>query len=388
MPRYRCRPEDFEVEEQLAYRPSGAGDHTYLWVEKRERTTEQVAAQIARAVRCSPSEVGYAGRKDRHAVARQWFSAPGVEADALQGVTLDGAVVLDVQRHPHRLRTGKLRANRFRLVVRAVDVASAPQLERRLAALRRWGFANRYGAQRFGAEGDNAERGRELLARGVRPRQRRAARFLVSALQAAVFNRLLERRRELLGEAGDDRLDHAGARPIDRLVAGDLAVKTDSGGVFEVLDPAAEQPRADRGEISPSGILFGRKARFAGGAAGELERAVLEESGVERAPRLPGLRLDGARRALRAHPTDLAWSLRGEELTMLFELGSGSYATVLLDQLFDGLGLVEAAPSRYPGEPNDGPADRNAPELDAPELGGGDRQHGRATANSRRGDLR
>ena len=351
MPVYRRTPEDFEVEEVLAYEPSGVGDHTYVLVEKRERTSEQVARELARAASCRASEVGYAGRKDRYAVARQWFSAPGLPVPGAEQLELEGARVLAVHRHPHRLRTGKLRANRFRLVVRDVETGSIPQLEGRLAALARWGFVNRYGDQRFGRAGDNAERGLELLQGKARQRDRRAARFLVSSVQSAVFNRLVARRGALF-DGAPVGLDSAGSRPVDRLLAGDLAVKEASGGVFEVLDVGAEQVRADAGEISPTGLLFGRKARLAKGAAGELESSVLAEWRLEQAPRLPGLRFDGARRSLRARPVDLEGRFAVDVLTLRFELGSGCYASVLLEELFEGLGLEEADhPPRAGGSP-------------------------------------
>ena len=62
----RSCPEDFIVTEQPLYLPSGEGGHTYLYIEKRGRTTEQVVAELARASRVAPRDVGYAGRKDRH----------------------------------------------------------------------------------------------------------------------------------------------------------------------------------------------------------------------------------------------------------------------------------------------------------------------------------
>jgi tRNA pseudouridine13 synthase len=349
-PVYRYAAEDFEVEERLAFAPSDQGEHTYLWIEKRERTTEEVARQLAAAAGCAPGEVGYAGRKDRVAVARQWFSVPGLDPGRAGALTLDGARVLEARRHPHKLRVGKVAGNRFRLVVRGVDPATVPLLEGRLEALARWGFANRFGVQRFGRDGDNAEAGARLLAGGRGPRDRRTARFAVSALQSAVFNRLLERRGELLEDGAAGGLDTAGRRPIDRLLAGDLALKADTGGVFEVADAAAEQERADRAEIAPSGLIFGRKARLAGGEVGALERAVLAERGLSPGalPRVRGLRFDGARRALRVRPGDLAWRLADGELELGFELPSGAYASVLLEELFAGSGLVEGAPRGYP----------------------------------------
>lgn len=350
MPHYRSAAADFEVEERLAFEPAGEGEHTYVLVEKVDRTTEEIARQLAAIAGCAPGEVGYAGRKDRVAVARQWLSVPALEPAAALAAPLDGARVLEARRHPHKLRAGKALANRFRLQVRAVAEASLPTLEGRLAALGRWGFPNRFGAQRFGRWGDNAVVGARILAGGRPPRDRRAARFAVSALQSELFNRMLTRRAELWDEenetVGGSGLDDAGRRPIDRLRAGDLAIKASSGGAFVVSDVRAEQARADQLEISPSGLLFGRKARIADGTVGELERAVLAEQGVELGAlrRVRGLRLDGARRALRAPAAGLVWRFEGPVLSLEFELGGGCYASVVLEELFAGLGLGEGAP--------------------------------------------
>jgi tRNA pseudouridine13 synthase len=257
--------------------------------------------------------------------------------------------VLEARRHPHKLRVGKAGGNHFRLVVRELDEALRPVLVPRLEALTRWGFANRFGRQRFGRFGDNAEIGARLLAGGRRPRDKRAARFAISALQSELFNRQIDRRGELPGmESVGGGLDDAGRRPIDRLVRGDLAVKSDSGGVFEVIDLDAEQSRADQAGIAPSGLLFGRKARVAADQVGALERSVLAERGLDPdcLPRVRGLRFDGGRRSLRVRPTNLEWRFAPSSIELCFELGSGSYATVVLEELFAGLDLIEGGSPR------------------------------------------
>ena len=78
-PRIRVEPEDFVVEEIPLYPASGEGSHTFLFVEKRLRNTEDVSRELSRIADCRPHDVGYAGRKDRMAVTRQWFSVPGLD---------------------------------------------------------------------------------------------------------------------------------------------------------------------------------------------------------------------------------------------------------------------------------------------------------------------
>ena len=50
---------------------------------------------------------------------------------------------------------------------------------------------------------------------------------------------------------------------LDRILVGDWAMKMENGACFLVEDAAKEQPRADRFEISPTGILFGSRASWA-----------------------------------------------------------------------------------------------------------------------------
>ncbi len=72
--RLRVEPEDFIVDEDLGFEPSGAGAHVLVRVRKRGANTEWVAREIARHAGCRPGDVGFAGLKDRHAVTTQWFS--------------------------------------------------------------------------------------------------------------------------------------------------------------------------------------------------------------------------------------------------------------------------------------------------------------------------
>lgn len=117
----RTTDEDFAVDEVPAYPPAGTGDHVFVRIEKRGLTTPQAVEQLARAVGVAPRDVGVAGMKDRHAVTRQWVSLPPpVTPEQLPAVTLNGATILEASRHPHKLRTGHVRANRFAIVVRGV----------------------------------------------------------------------------------------------------------------------------------------------------------------------------------------------------------------------------------------------------------------------------
>jgi tRNA pseudouridine13 synthase len=325
MIRVRTTPEDFRVDEVPLYPPSGEGTHTFVRVEKRMRTTEAVARDLARAGGVRSGDVGYAGRKDRVAVTTQWFSVPDLEPEAALGLDLPDAKVLEAVRHPHKLRTGQLRGNRFTLRLRGVDTEALARAQKRLADAQVRGLPNRFGTQRFGRDGDNADRARRYCAGTLRVRDRREARFLVSAWQAEVFNAVLVAR----------------PLPLDVLEEGDLAMRHDSGGAFSVTDAEVEQPRATAFEISPTGPIFGPRMTWPTASVALRERAVMEEHGLDPdALRLPGVRARGARRALRVRPDSAQVNSEADAVVLSFELPAGSFASVAVEELF---GPVEDA---------------------------------------------
>ena len=319
MVRLRSEPEDFRVDEIPLYAPSGEGGHTFVLVEKRLRTTEEVARGLARAGGLRAAEVGYAGRKDRVAVTTQWFSVQGLALEAALSLELPGVRVIEAHRHPHKLRTGQLRGNRFEIVVREID----PELQRaaalRFERLRREGMPNRFGSQRFGWDGGNVEQAQRLLRGEKIGADRRHARFLLSALQAAVFNAVLSER----------------PLPLAALEAGDVAMLHVSGGLFRVEDVEREAPRAAAFEISATGPIFGTRVLAPTGAAADRERAVFAAFGVDpeelRPP--PGIRLRGGRRALRVRLEAAEAVAEGDTLRLCFTLPAGSYASVALEEL-------------------------------------------------------
>jgi tRNA pseudouridine13 synthase len=317
-------PEDFVVDEIPLYPPSGEGEHTFLRVEKRLRNSEGVRRELARLAGVRPAEVGYAGRKDRVAIARQWFSVPRLDPGRALALEGEGIRVLEAVRHPHKLRTGQLRGNRFELTLR--DLSEPGRMAPALAEMVSRGMSNRFGSQRFGSDAGNAARARALLEGAPVTGNRSQVRFLFSALQAEVFNAVLAAR----------------PLPFDRLETGDVAWLHASGASFLVEDAEREAPRAAAFEISPTGPIFGSRMLEPRAAPQERERAVYQSLGLpsRETLRLPrGIRLRGARRPLRVRPEAASNEFLGDGVVRLsFTLPPGSYATVLVEELLARLG--------------------------------------------------
>ena len=338
----RAAPDDFVVSELPAYLPSGEGSHAYARVEKVGWTTRDLVRALVE-VGLEPARVGVAGLKDKVARTEQWLSVPRrFEADAWAALeALPGVRVLETSRHRNKLGIGHLRGNAFRVRVRGVAPDGPARAEAIAARLEAVGVPNYFGPQRFGRFGRNAVDGALLLRGGKVPGDVRLRRFFLSALQSQAFNLILaERIRDGL---------------FERLVDGDWARKHDTGGTFEVLDAAAESPRAAAGEVSATIPLHGRKVRPSRGEAGEREARVLAHLGLRwtdlvgrhgdrRSSRLRGVRvavewIEAGETSPQARSGDApaATATRavggGGDLWLAFELPKGSYATVLLREV-------------------------------------------------------
>lgn len=316
-------PDDFVVEEVPAYLPCGEGEFVYLWIEKRGLSSEQMVSHLARELRVAHQDIGVAGMKDRQAVTRQWVSAPARCEAGLTTFRHDGIRILETARHRNKLRTGHLRGNRFSILVRN-PVDNAVSLAEAIAErLRKLGFPNYFGEQRFGRDNETLEIGLALL-RGAKkpgdiPRARRKflLRLALSAVQSHLFNQALA-----------DRLSEGS---LNRVLPGDVLQVVASGGPFVSEDPASEQQRLDARQIVVSGPLFGPKMKAPQGAVAEREAALLRaaELSSEMFTKFANL-TSGTRRPYVVWLDDLALTVEPEGLRLAFTLPSGSYATVVL----------------------------------------------------------
>ncbi|MBS0151548.1 MAG: tRNA pseudouridine(13) synthase TruD [Nitrospira sp.] len=322
--RIRSVPEDFQVEERPLYLPCGEGEHLYITITKRGLSTPDLVRRLSSTLGIKAQAIGVAGLKDARAVTTQMISLQGVSSEQVAGLSVDDTIlnVTTLGRHRNRLRTGHHAGNRFRLVIRHVADHATDSVPAVLHQLSARGVPNYFGPQRQGKDGANYQTGAALLhdARRREKMNRNQRIWYLNTYQSFLFNRILAR-----------RIDQ-----IDRLFSGDWAMKQDNGACFQVDDAEKEQPRADRFEISPTGILFGSRVSWAGGEPGTVEEAVITEAGATKdalitAAKACGFR--GERRALRVPLTELNWALSGNVLTLSFGLPPGAYATSVLREL-------------------------------------------------------
>jgi tRNA pseudouridine13 synthase len=376
-------PEHFVVEELALYDALGTGDHWYVYVQKRDATTQDLVQAVARAAGVRAADVGSAGMKDKHAVTSQWLSVP-TSGRAPEAWDLPDAMsVLAVSRHKNKLRTGHLRANRFRITLvdvplvgdaqgleaqgleaqgleaqgleaqaqhagrQGVGAGGSAALERArsvLQALSEQGLPNYYGPQRFGRDGSSfwqalrhfarptdAGEGQAATRRRGGHRDHQRAKLLSSVLQAEVFNRYLTLRLER-------------AEPLLR---GEVVRLEGSSRHFVVESPDEERPRLEQGDIHRTGPLPGPRTVQAAAEAADLEKTAASALELdERAWAELGRAAPGARRDLVVRPEELTVeALAPDSLLLSFVLPSGSYATQLVRELTRAPWLEPRSPS-------------------------------------------
>jgi len=390
--RIRQQPADFRVDELPLYEPSGQGTHVYFRLRKVGIPTPAAVARLADYMGVKPPEIGVAGLKDAQAVTTQMMSLEHADEQKLGAYRDRQMEVVETSRHSNKLRPGHLAGNRFTIRIRGLGRGQLQAAQAILDALIRRGVPNYFGPQRFGARKDTADLGRALVRNDLdefvamllgRPNEddppdckaardtfdtgyynralqrwprhyfnerralsaykrsgkakaalaaidKRMKRLYVSAFQSAIFNAVLIRRIDTL----------------DRVEEGDLAKKTDTGGVFLVEDVAVDQPRAERFEISPTGPIVGYRSDLAQGQPGTIEREAMAEYDIcqEAFRRIGTLKSKGTRRALRFRLTEAGLAPGHDEhgdyyLELGFVAPSGCYATVVLREIMKAQAL-------------------------------------------------
>lgn len=319
----KSQPEDFVVIEELGYQPIGEGEHIYLWVEKTGLNTAFVAEQLAAFCQLPLRAVTYAGRKDKHAVTRQWFGIhqPGKKEFDWSKMQLDGLKILHNIRHNKKLKIGNLQGNRFELTVR--NLSSVEGLDERLQKIASLGVPNYFGAQRFGDTRHHASGGNLALAQnmvnGEAIRNRNKRSMAISALRSWLFNQYISER--LIADSY--------AQPID----GDVFILSGSNSFFcaSTIDEQISE-RLKSKDIQLSAPMWG-KGELATLAHANLFEVQISDQFAEVCTTLEAVGLMQERRPISLYPRQLQWQIQSNILTLQFSLPSGCFATSVLREV-------------------------------------------------------
>ncbi len=383
-------PEDFQVEELKTVRETGGGRYTLYRLAKRGLGTLEAIEAICRRWNLSSRQVGYGGLKDRHAVTIQYLTILEGPRRSIRDASFE---LEPVGRLPHPYGPQHFGGNRFLIVVRDLSPERADAAMAVLRTLPSDGLPNYFDDQRFGSvgfsgqfighawlKGDDEKALRLALAEpnafdrsGVKAQkailreywgrwaeakarlERSSERSIVTYLvdhptdYRGAFARLRRELRTLYFSAFQSHLWNLMLSGwIERNTRADQRVKVDlKVGVLAFpihLDP---EQRAALGAL-PLPLPSARNPRPEG-LLGEVTDHVLAPFELSwndlRVRRLKDVFLSKGTRPALVFPRNLESSLIDDELhagrralRMGFELGKGSYATILVKRITEVAG--------------------------------------------------
>ena len=293
---FRVEAEDFQVDENLGFKPVSEGEHVYLHVWKRGENTAWVAEKIAELAKVAVMDVGYCGRKDRHAVTTQWFSVylPKKEFEPDWALlNSDSIKIFSITRHQHKLRRGDHQTNQFVIRLRDLVLGDKQIFEQKLNSVLSEGVPNYYGEQRFGNNANNLAEAQAILVEGKKIRDKQKRGLMLSAARSYLFNQVLAAR---------------------------------------VLAQSWKEILPGEPEVFPSAPLWGRGRSAASADTLAIEYAAMDSWASWR-DGLEHVGLSQERRALILKPEAAKWRWIEQDLEISFGLGSGEFATTILREL-------------------------------------------------------
>ncbi len=186
-------PLDFVVEEIPDFSLSQEKDaHVVFLMEKQEMDTFDAVRRIAQRLRIPQFEIGYAGLKDRHAVARQYVSIP--LKYNVQGLKMDSLVLSFVGYSRKKIKIGDLIGNRFTIVVRDIKEKELADISQQANEIVVSGVPNYFDSQRFGSVINHSFIGKDVVMR----KYEHAVKQYLTAYQKSEPKKIKDEKRKIL----------------------------------------------------------------------------------------------------------------------------------------------------------------------------------------------
>jgi tRNA pseudouridine13 synthase len=191
-------PSDFIVEELPGIAVSSEkDDHAVFVLEKQEIDTFDAIRRIAQRLRISLFEIGYAGLKDKHALARQYISIPThYNVQGLKGDSLSLSLVGYCRK---KIKIGDLAGNRFTIMVRDVEESELVDISARAADIPVSGVPNYFDSQRFGSVIDHEFIGKFIVLK----KYDHAVKQYLTTYQKSEPKKIKDEKRKILSSWND-----------------------------------------------------------------------------------------------------------------------------------------------------------------------------------------
>ncbi len=336
---FKQSKDDFVVTEIPLYEFSGEGEHLVLKVRKKDLATWDMLNILSDAIGCKSRDIGYAGLKDKNAMTVQYISLHKKFEEKIDSFDHPQIKILQKWYHNNKIRVGHLKGNRFFIRLKRVQELHKNILESALEQIATYGMPNYFGFQRFGIDGDNYLKGKEICEGTRKERNRKLRQMYINAYQSHQFNLWLSKRIEIskiIESFGADEIseklniDTKTLKEIQKqkhpfkLLKGDLMNHYPYGKLFYCEDLESESEKFLAKDRVATGLLSGKKAKYSQADAFNFEEEFIVET-VEQ----------GSRRFAWVFPENITSEYKDEKgwFELGFELPKGSYATELISEL-------------------------------------------------------
>ncbi len=354
MPEIKRKPEDFivrEIFEKETGEDEGRGYYVWFTLKRKNWDLFQALRAIAKKLGVSIKRFGYAGVKDKRAVAYQRISVWNVPVEKLKALKIKDMELSDFEIRKERINLGDLKANQFEIVIRDIGKDEKDKIEKNLERIKREGFVNYFGEQRFGFRGNTHLVGKAILKNnlkeavwiylaGAGERNEEARKFrelvqrdFISALKACPKH--LRYEKAMLNHLISNPNDYAGAlRKLPKKLRR-MFVHAYQAYLWNEIARISKEKRIP---------MIGFRTDIEKYKDREKIREILKREGVSpenfQIRSMPELSSEGSERERIVKPKGMEWEFGEDELnegkikcTLKFEIPKGSYATVLINEV-------------------------------------------------------
>jgi tRNA pseudouridine13 synthase len=336
---FKQSKDDFVVTEIPLYEFSGEGEHIVIKLRKKDLSTWDALEIISNTIGCKNKEIGYAGLKDKNALTIQYISIHKQYLDEIEKFEHPKIKFLELLRHNNKIKIGHLKGNKFFIRLKRVLPKDSFILENVLAKIATFGIPNYFGFQRFGIEGTNYLKGKDIIDGKIKEKNQKLKKMYLNSYQSYLFNSWLSKRIEIskLIDAFDakdiaQKLDMS-IQEVNTLkkqkhpfkvLLGDVMSHYPYGRIFYVEDQDIESDKFMLRDRVPTGLLPGKKSKLSVDMAYRYE----EINNVYTT-------LDGTRRFAWIFLDDISSNYNEEKnhFELEFSLPKGSYATEVIREL-------------------------------------------------------
>lgn len=310
-------PEDFIVEE-IPLRKPDEGQYVIVELKKTNYNTEDAVQTTAKALHVNRKQISYAGNKDKHAVTTQYITIYKVREERINNLELKDIKLRVIGRTSSPISLGDLKGNKFTITIRNLDESEKVEKKTRIP--------NYYDSQRFSTH--NGEIGKYI----VKKQFKEACKLITK-----IDNKHGPKITEWLHKNNNDYVNALKQLPVKvlQIYAHSYQSLLWNKTVEKYLEKEREQTKIPI-------IGFGTETE------GEIESIIseiMEKENVKERDfiirEFPKLSLEGSHRNLYANIENLKISNKETDelnpnkykVTVQFELGKGSYATMVVKYL-------------------------------------------------------